>query len=219
MSRLPWLILLLAGSLIGCNLLAFPLWVLAPELKDTVPAEYDGLANHSVAIVVYADYDVLYSYPYARTELATTVGQELTRTVEGIRVVDPQRVVAYQDQNIYWDTMPMPELGETLGADRVLYISLSEYTTREPGSTTLVRGRIQATASAWESPCPDGTDGLVWEKNDLAVTWPSEGPLGVLTTNDRPVRQETVRQFAVLLAKSFYSYNVPRYGDEAMERP
>ncbi|HUT59011.1 MAG TPA: hypothetical protein VNA25_14275, partial [Phycisphaerae bacterium] len=52
----------------GCNYAAYLLYLVAPgeDSGQTVKAEYEGLAGHSLAIVVYADQKVQYEYPLAR---------------------------------------------------------------------------------------------------------------------------------------------------------
>ncbi|MFW6065793.1 MAG: hypothetical protein ACOC9S_03145, partial [Planctomycetota bacterium] len=112
----------------GCNVLGYLGYLMAPpERKVTVPADYENLPGHSVAVVVFADHAVQFEYPALRLELGSVITGELREKVEDVTVVDPRRVVRYQDQNLYWDSMDKTKLGEKLGADYVLLVSVIDF--------------------------------------------------------------------------------------------
>src|SRR5512133_133275 len=140
------LILLPAMLLLGgCNQLAFPLYVFAPDPPtQTVPAEYEGLREKNIAIVVFAGPDMLIDFQTVQLELSEAVSAELRRTVKDVKIVDPRRVIRYQDENAFWDRLPPGKLCDTFKCERVLLISLQEFSTREQGSTEFARSRISA---------------------------------------------------------------------------
>ena len=201
-----WLSLLLMSA--GCDALGYLGYLFAPPSRPIkVQAEYSGLANRTTAIVIFADQSVQYEYPYARVGLSMALSAELKKHVKGITVVDPQRVIKYQDENVRWDSQDKSRLGRALDADMVLYVVLREYQMREPGSINLFRGRITAQATVYETA--DGTDDeRKWYNDDLRVVYPEDAPTGKPGEDDTRIRYETEKRFAQLLAKKFYDHEV-----------
>ena len=208
---MAWIPLLVGIACVGgCNILAYPLSLLTPRTPmTTVRAEFDGLRGKTVAVVVYADMDILYEYPDVREELILMMNRELETSVKGVRAIDGRRIVRYQDGNSQWRSMPVPELGRALDADYVLYVSLNEFSTRQRGSINLARGRAGAQVSVWDTrPVLAGMDACVWQKANVAVT--QGGPAGQLTADHRALRLATQREFARTVVKSFHDHKVPR---------
>lgn len=194
-------------SLTGCNIIAWPLYVLAPAPKKTVKAEFDKLPGKTVAVLVWADMDTLYEYPYVREELSTAINQELESNIRDVRVIDPLRVVRFQDSDVRWHSRPMDEVGRSLEADYVLYISLAEFSTYAPGSISLPKGRITAHVSIWDTgPQADAGSGCVWQADSMTVE--QEADSQVLLQNDTLLRTVTQRRFAEALARRFYDHKV-----------
>lgn len=210
MKRLAVLLLpLFAGLLGGCNWIAFPLYVLSPgETPLKVQAEYAGLKGQTVAVLVYAGVETLYEYRYndVRLELGEAVGEQLRNSIKGCRTVEPVRVTRYQDANLHWDSMPIPEIGRALKADYVLYISLEEFATREPGSTNLARGRITARCTVWDTHPAQPNLACVWQKDRVAVIHPKDQPLQLAAGNQTLLRLQTEQLFAEKLVKAFYDH-------------
>ncbi|NQU75022.1 MAG: hypothetical protein HQ546_01760 [Planctomycetes bacterium] len=198
----------LSLSLSGCNMLAWPLYVISPPApKVTKKAECDALAGKTVAVVVYADMDTLYEHPNARIELASLVNAELNRHVKVVRTVDAIRVERYQNSYTQWSSRPIQEIGHKLGADCVLYVSLNEFSTHERGSIYLPMGRISAQVSVWDARAVmEGVDACIWHKANVSVVKDVQsGSLG----NDRTLRLETQKLFAENMVRLFYDHKVP----------
>lgn len=212
-SKWTWKLLiplaLAAGVLGGCEQTAYVLYVLWPGAHERkVPAEFSGLRDKNVAVIVYCDKPVDYEYPHVRLSISSAVAGQLGKNVKKIKVVDPRRVVKYQDENIYWDEMDKTALGKAFGADCVLFISLVEYNTREPGSLNLYRGRITAQVGVYDVSLPE-RKARAWRGRDIRVVHPKHDPTGSLGESDRAIRDKTERIFADLLAKKFYDHKVP----------
>jgi len=198
--------LLAATSLAGCHLGKFLVYLVAPQTKK-VAAECPKLPGRSVVIVVYCDRRVQYEYPNVCLSLSSAVAEELARNVKKLNVIDPRRVVRYQDGNIYWEEMDKTQLGKAFGADYILFLSLVEYGTREPGSLNLYRGRINAQVSLYDVSMPE-RDARVWQARSLRAVYPEHSPAGVLRESDGAVRDKVERLFADKLAKKFYDHKV-----------
>jgi hypothetical protein len=203
-----WGLVLLALASAGCEQTGYLLYLFAPGTPaKTVEAEFSGLENHRVAVVVYADPRVQYEYPFVRLTVATAVGSELRKGLKGVGLVEPAKVIKYQDQDTSWESMGKTELGKALGADHVLLISLVEYATREPGSMDLLRGRIIAQCSLYQTDLPERDSG-VWRGKDISIIYPQGGPVGA-GQDDTAIRVATERLFAEELARKFYKHKAP----------
>jgi len=212
---LPALLMLVAAGA-GCNMLAYPLYLIAPSPpRRTVKAECDRLPEKAVAVVISASMDTLYEYPYTRHELTACIARELQDNIRKVQVIDPTRVIRYQNANVHWNTHPVTEVGRALGADYVLYISLSEFSTHEPGSINLPVGRISAATSLWDVAAdPVDPAACVWRKTNVAVK--VDASTGLLAWDPSALRREMQWVFASKLTKYFYDHKVPRgsRGDE-----
>ena len=198
----------------GCNYLEHTLYVFAPPAPmKTVEPEYDGMRDRQVAVVVFAGPETQLDYQQVQLELFDAVSAELRKHVKGITLVDPRRVMRYQEENPRWDAEPPEKLCKVFSCDVVLLISLMEFATREPGSVHLARGRITAEAGTYEpdrSAQGGGAGGRKWRSDILRVMHPPKSPLGVPATDDWRLRIETERIFAARLAKFFYKHKVPK---------
>ena len=208
------ILLLLAVTLAGCDAVGYMLYVLAPGSRTkTVPAEFDGLAGSSVAIAIYADAAVQYEYPWARHELADVIASQLKEHVNDVEVIDTLRVIAYQDENIDWNAMGKTELGRILGADHVLSVVLVEYSTRDPGSLNIYRGRITAEVKVYQTSKAE-RDSRVWLGEEIRVLYPPDAPMGQVGEDDEKIRDLTNRVFAKTLVRKFYKHDVPKGPEE-----
>lgn len=212
MTNKPWVLIpaVLALSLLGgCNILGYFGYLIAPEgPTKKVEAEFDGLEGHSVAVVIYSDQKVQFEHPWAASELSHTITEELREQVKHITVLDPKRVLKYQAEHVRWDTIEKTSLGKDLDVDFVLYVTLIEFATRQPGAMHLYQGHIVAEASIWDVSQPE-RQGRVWYAGDLAATHP-DTPVGQLSQDDREIRYNVERLFAEKLAKKFYKHKVPK---------
>ena len=200
-------LVLLATMLGGCKQFGHLVYLWAGEehTKEIKP-EYSDLAHSTVAVVIYADEQVLYEYPEATLSLSTAIASELNKNVDLIQVVDPLEVRTYQHENISWEGMDKSELGKKFDADYVLFVALREYGMREPGSLSIHRGHINAEASLFKVHELPGTSPL-WQDEYVEVSYPPDGPASV----EADIRYRTDKSFAELLAKRFYAHEVPKF--------
>jgi len=202
------LVAALMPALAGCDAMAYLAYLIAPPPPPKkVAAEFGNLAKHSVAIVIHIDPAVEYEYPGARLQLASLITKELRENVEGVTVIDPRKVVRYQQENIYWDEMDRTELGKQFEAEYVLYVSLIEFSMREPGSMGLSRGSIKAEASVYDASL-DERQARVWRSADIYAIYPPDSTK-LPAENDRAIHYHTASLFADKLAKKFYKHKVP----------
>jgi TolB-like protein len=172
--------------------------------KD-VPAAFGDLAGHSVAVVVFTGPKVQFEHPYARLNLTEQIAAELEARVNGVEVVEPAKVLAFQERNVNWDVTDKTRLGRELGADYVLFVAVVEYTSREKGSVSLYRGRVTAEASVWQSSLPEARARL-WYDPAVSDTYPSESKGGLLAREARGILERARQKFVDRLVKNFYAH-------------
>jgi hypothetical protein len=200
---------LLACALAGCDSTKYALYLMAPEDKGkTVEAEYKGLEKKTVAVIIYADQSVMYEYPYARLGLSMRINSELKKRVDKVTVIDPVRVIKYQDQNIRWDTEDKARLAKALGADRLLYVALEEYRLRDAGGSGTFNGRIVAQASVTEVENPAATP--AWRCEEVQVAFPPNDNGSTAGMTEAQVCYATEMQLAGLLVNKFVSHEGPK---------
>jgi len=207
-TRTCILCLLLAAACGGCtsDQLRYLAYLFSPGSQtETVKAEFPDLPGHTVAVVIYGGENVLYEYPYAPLRLSRRIEAELTEHVKKVKLVDSAAVLKYQEENIHWDTMDKTELGKLFNADYVLFVSLMEYTTREPNSVSLCRGRITAEASMYQTSLPE-PQARVWNTASISTVFPEAAPTGLLPSEARRILDETERRFVDALVKKFYQH-------------
>ena len=193
------LMLALAGALTGC-------WAAAAYEQmngKAVDAQYKGLDEKSVAIVVYADPATTLEYPNSRDEISAFVTEKLQVGMPKVRLLNYKEVIRWQDDTLNWSAVPEKDIAKHFSVDRVIYIELAEYSTREPGSEDLLRGRIKALCKVFEADTPGDTP--AW-KNDFAVFWPEFMPQDVQHSSDRIVRKRVLDVFAEKLVWCFYDH-------------
>jgi len=191
----------------GCSWFAWLGYVFAPAAPTrAVDAEFKHLPGKHVAVVVYAGPGTQTDFPLAQLEISDAVNFQLRENVDGVTVVPPRRVMRYQDENPGWEEMAPEKLCRKLSCDYVLLVSLIEFSTREPGSSRLARGRLTAEAKLYGRP--DGERaGLQWRSEEnFRVIYPSDEKLATPTRDPSKIRFETERRFATALVKKFYKH-------------
>jgi len=159
--RRPFAVLAAASALLalgGCA--AFHLGgAMAQAFEDQklieVDAEYHGLENKRVAVLVDAGLDLLYEHPDLVQAVASGMSSRLLANVPGIEVVDPAAIVRWQWNTPQWNAMPWGEVANELDADRVVVVDIHDYRLNPPGNRYLWEGVCAATVGVIER---DGFD-------------------------------------------------------------
>ena len=200
----------------GCNGLKWLGYVAAPEDEKgkDVKGEYESLAGKNVAVIVAAGCEVLLEYPTIQLEIADAVDGEIRKNIHDARIVNPARVIRYQEEHPRWQTLPPEQLAGTFDADYALVIALVDFSTREPGSVHLSQGHLVAQATLYQAPRPDkpGLVNPVWKSHTIEATYPpSVGtPAGIPATDERGIRLKTAHAFAEALVRNFYTHKEPK---------
>ncbi|MBS3734181.1 MAG: hypothetical protein KGY99_04570 [Phycisphaerae bacterium] len=201
-----WLLVAALPLTGGCRAVRYLAYLFAPGSRTrSVDAAFADLKGQRVAVVVFTDIHTQYEYPRARSRLAQRVTAELDDKVDDVETVDPQAVLAYQRENPYWDAEDKTALAERFDADYVLFVAVTEYAMREPGSTTLYRGRITAEASVYEGGVPERA-ARIWQTDRVATRYPEDAAMGNPEGSLIRIRDRTEQRFVAKLVKNFYKH-------------
>jgi hypothetical protein len=147
---------------------------------------------------------MLFEYPNRQWEVADHVRVALEGNVRGLSIVEPKKVVDFQRSDPSWETMDPADLGKKFGADRVLEIDLTQYSTRQPDSPYLYRGHISAAIRIYNTEYPNTQHAY---ESEVRTVYPPEGP-GKYGTNDRAIRAAMLEAFGQDVAAKFYDRKV-----------
>lgn len=199
-SILALALLAAGGGLASCGFLA---GAFQQQTGKAVEATYRNLDNKSLAIVVDPDPATALEYAGARTEIGAFVTAQFQQNMPNVKLLRYQDVIRWQDETLQWQGLPVKDIGKHFGTERVLYIELLDYRTREAGATNLLRGHIHAMARVFEVDTPGPN--AAWEK-EFDVAWPPTAPMDVLKANDTAVRKRVLEVFSEQLVGQFYDH-------------
>lgn len=194
----------LLATATGCRLLAAPILMWGQEPTKEVPAEFPYLQGKKVCLAVWADSETLFEYPWVQLEVSEHVAKAIKPNVERVSFTPNRNVVELQQREVDWERTDPAVLGKRFGAERVLMIELTQYTTREPESPHLYRGRIAANVKVYDTGYPRSAPVF---KTSVETVYPPES-VGQWGTDDRAIRKATMEAFAAELAGKFYDRRV-----------
>jgi hypothetical protein len=168
-----------------------------------VAAEYTGLADQSVAVVIYADQASTDEFPDARTEISNFLGAAFRTKLPSVRLLDFREVTAWQDDTLNWNALPEKDIGKHFSTDRVLYIELLDYSTRAANSFGDLQGHIKAQCKVFETNAPGPT--AAWS-DLIEVRWPKDHPLDPASGSEVAVRKRALELFSNELVNRFVEH-------------
>lgn len=194
----------------GCEAAGFVAYTVAggEGAKIKVEAEYKGLQEQRVAVLVSADAGLLYRHPNAQLEIGTAVSESIAANVAGVTVIDPADIVAFQQRNIYWSTATYSQLADRLGVSRLVMIEMREYRLHDPGNTVMYRGVASSRIEVAEADAPD-PDTPVYA-TEVSIAYPPNRPEGVPEANPATIRKGLIDAFSRAVVGKFYDHKEPR---------
>lgn len=189
-------------NLTGCALFADPNKKIMVDIK----AQYQGLENQRVAVMVSADGYTLYEHPDAPMLLCRAVTGRIATNVPGITVTVPDSVIRFQKTNPYWTNLRYGELARRLGVDKIVLIDLVEYRTHEPGNAHIWQGVITANIGVVDASIPD-PDNFVFY-NTVTAKFPQNSSIGVINSDHESIQLGMVVLFARASGGLFYDHQV-----------
>ncbi len=181
------------------------------EKKVEVLAEYDGLRNQTVAVVVQTDMSTLYQFPKLVAEVCVNMSRRLAQNVEGIQVLDPRYVLDWTYHKPGWETMPYGEVCEELGVERLVWIDIFEFRLNPPGNRWQWEGVAGASIGIVEL---DGFDSDAFaEAYDVSGEFPKIAELGRESSTEERIEMGLLATFIEEAAWLFFDHIEDKYPD------
>ena len=197
-------------SLAGCTLLGVFAGKVVPP--PTIPAQYTGLADQTVSVMVWAGDGPLIDFPEVRNDLAGSLQNKLqqavtakTKVLQGATFPKPANsVVRFQTSHPEYESLPLTEVAPKLGTSRVIYVEVENLQTRSDASVELYRGSGSATLKVVEIPPGGGPGKVAYEESGISAVFPPKArEEGTPDGNDRVIYSGLVNALSSELAKRF----------------
>ncbi|MGN6367996.1 MAG: hypothetical protein ACTHN5_07025 [Phycisphaerae bacterium] len=193
-------LLLLPLAFSGCQLFGF-----GEEVSGhPVSAQYKGLDNKSVAIVIYADQATTNEFPAAREELSAFLASKMREHLPTIKLLDYHEVMNWQDDTMNWFGLTEKQIGQHFSVDRVLYIELLDYSVAASKGFGEIQGHIRANCKVTEVDSPSNSP--AWTSL-IDVRYPQDHPVDPSQTSPDALRASLLQKFADQLTNRFYDHN------------
>jgi len=213
----PWLarsVLVAASSFAGgCQLVGGMMESYRQSSTRTVEAEYLGLRDKTVAVLVTADPGIDLRAPGIRAELIRRITDRLANPAldTGIRGVVPAAdVIEYMANYPGWVAKPMGDTAKELdNVDVILFVELTEARIFDPGNQYLLDGAAGGTVSVL-----DTTDSIRDNfdfQRVIQVKFPDSGGYGPDKIPPAAVATELTRRFVDRATWLFYPHEEPYY--------
>jgi hypothetical protein len=190
------------------------------QKKIEVNAKYNGLENHTVAVLVDADMATLYEHPDVVANIAGGVSARIGRDVQGTRVLPTSAVINWQYRTPQWNSLPYGELAEQLNVDRVVMISLIEYRLNPPGNRYLWEGVCLGRVGVIER---GGLDPDSFTQNfDVTAKFPMVSGVGQESASAAQIQTGLLAEFIKKTSWLFHLHQEPKYPDKyrpELDRP
>lgn len=202
----------------GCDFARFMAYLVAPRKTKTIHAEYAGLTDGTLAVLVFAPDEIRSDYPRATAQITQFVVNEFRRVagkgeLDGLEVVDYAKSVSFQRSHPDWESMPRTQIARRMQADHLLVVSVVEFSTRLYSDQIHVyQGNLLASANLYDAGKPEES-ACVWpvrgkHVGSFSQTFPEGTSTGRTDPNDLLVRQKVMQLFAQELAGRFYTRKV-----------
>ncbi len=197
----------LVAALLCCPLVLTGCWFFMASQEVSgkpIDAQYKGLADKSVAIVIYSDQATTNEFPAAREEISAFVAARFREHMPTVQLLDYHEVMNWQDDTLNWFALPEKDIGKHFSVDRVLYVELLDYSVSMSKGYGDLQGHIRANCKVFEIDTPTPTPawtGLV------DTTYPKDRPTDVGQSSPEAVRAKTLEDFADAVVSNFYDHN------------
>lgn len=179
--------------------------------KIEVLAEYDGLDDKTVAVVIQCDPSTLYEYPSVYGTVSMNIARRLQDNVPGIKVLGFQQVMQWQYQTPSWSMLPYGEIAKELGVERVVFVEIYEYRLHPEGNRYLWDGACAGSVGIIER---DGWDPDSFAKNwDIAVKFPDVTGVGRESATESQIQMGVLAKFVDEVSWLFYRHIEDKYPD------
>jgi len=180
--------------------------------KIEVLAEYEGLDDQTVAVVIQCEPSTLYEYPKVYGTMAMNISRRLQENVPGIKVLNYQHVMQWQYQTPSWSMLAYGEIAEELGVERVVLVEVYEFRLHPDGNRYIWDGACAGSVGVIER---DGWDPDSFAKTwDIAVKFPDVTGVGRESATESQIQMGVLAKFVDEVAWLFYRHVEDKYPDQ-----
>lgn len=166
---------------------------------DLVPAEFEGLAEQRVAVIVVTD-SSQYSDDIAARMASREISQILSEKVEDIDVVREDEIDDWRDSNS-WDQVDFVSIGRGVKADKVVAVELTGLKLRD--GATLYRGQVSATTTVFDI----ATGKREFRRHIDDYSYPITGGQYTSETTEAKFRRVFLHRLSGVVARYFHPYD------------
>jgi len=176
----------------------------------TVEAQYLGLDGKSYAVIVNADRAIQAEHPELIAAMTDRINRRLHENTRATGFIPTSTLLAYLLNRPQWTALPLIELAEDLGVDRLVYVELYDYRLHEVGNSYLWDGLASGTVAVIETEL--GTSDFAFERQ-VQVAFPDGSGYGPMDIPRQVVASALLARFVDRASWLFYDHQEPYYPD------
>ncbi len=191
----------------GCTILGF----FAAAVPRSVDAEYKGLAGEKVAVMVWADRGLRIDFEHLQLDTANAIQSNLLAKTNESSLKnttfpwEPRSVVRFQKEHPEFEGMSVTEYAHRIsGITRLIFVEVGYFSTRSGTAVQLMRGEMMVNVKVLE--VKPGKSTVIYEKQNLQVSFPERSPEGVLDVPEAVIYNGTIKAMARSIAELFYPH-------------
>lgn len=211
-------------SLGGCAQIGAVFGIVAQAVPRYVEPAYKGLAGQQVIVMVWADQKVRLDYPDLQEDVAAALQNKLIEVQaaekpDGMKdatfPVSTATVIQYQQDHPETEFQPVTDVASQFQGTRLVYVEVTDFSTRSDASLELYQGKLSATLRVVEmtEPTPGKVAAKVgYDGGMLSVMYPPKelNKDGLPGGTDSVISQKTVQSFVDDATKRFYKHEEER---------
>jgi len=167
---------------------------------NNVPADFDGLKDRRVAVVVAAD-----SSPSGAGSVTDVLARQieygLSQHVKKIKLISHEEVADWRDQN--GDPHDYREIGKGVDAESLLVVEIEEYRLQE--GSTLYKGQVRMNLTVYDM---NKAGRIAWEDYNAEFSFPIQGGVPITELSREKFQTRVLAALSKDVVKHFYAYDV-----------
>ncbi len=177
---------------------------------NKVKAKYDGFGEQKVAVICVSE-----SSQFGPTKAAIEIAEEVQKNLElgilDIELIPQQEIDIWMDEN-NWNQIDYRELGQGIGAQKLLVIEMSSFSLYE--GRTLFKGRCDLDLTVYDLTSPGSEP--VFELIPPQIQFPITAGVYTADTSEEAFRRKFIGIISRRVARNFFNYDA---ADEYSQDP
>jgi hypothetical protein len=166
-----------------------------------IPAEFEGLAEHRVAVVCLSESSSSFGPRPVSEELCREVSRLLAENVRKIELIEPQKVQSWMDEHD-WNQVDYREIGKGVGAEYLVAVDILSFSLHD--GQTMYKGRAEVSIAVYNLT-GDGDE--VFRSAPPEIHFPVNGSQHTTDISEKEFRRRFINIVAQRVARHFYPYD------------